>query len=150
MSKSRWGIHTWIFIHTFCYHISDELFRKDREKIITFLFKICTNVPCPTCEKDARNYLAGRNKKWITTKERCKEFFYAFHNHVNKKTHKPIFTDFDKYKNANLTIAFKNFQIVFTENYHLRNKLHKSFARRTLCKDIYNYITSNKHHFSLC
>lgn len=147
MPTTTWGPHVWTFIHTFCYHIDEAFFIAQRKKIISLLFNICNNVPCPFCEKHAKQYLSRTNIAKINTKTKCKQFFYDFHNTVNKRLNKSIFTNFEIYKTISLKKSFINFRNVYTNNVYLRNKLHKTFLRRIICNKIYEFISLNKTHF---
>ena len=149
MSKSDWGPCVWEFIHTFCEQIKPCLFANNRDKVILLLFSVCKQVLCPICEQHAKKYLNRINKNKIKTKEDCKKFFYDFHNVVNRRLNKQIFTDTEHYKSFSLSNTFHKFKNIYTNNVGLRNKFHKTLSRRILCKSIYQFIQNNRDGFVL-
>lgn len=136
MTTKSWGPHVWTFIHTFCERIKDDFFAINKKRIIGSLFMICSNVPCPYCAEHAKTYLKSVDTRKITSKALLKKFFFDFHNNVNKNTKKPIFDNFDKYKNYSVPNTYRNFKRVFLQNYYLRDKFHLTMRRKTLCKNI--------------
>lgn len=149
MPTSTWGPHVWTFIHTFAYHIDESFFTNNKKDVIHLLFNICFNLPCMECTMHAKAYLVRANKSKIQTKEDLKRFFYDFHNIVNKRLKRQVFTDYDIYKSYSLQKSFINFKLAYTNNTFLRNQLHVTFARRRVCNNIETFIKRNQKQFTL-
>lgn len=148
MSKS-WATPTWYFFHTFAEHIDPIFYKKNANIICDLLKGICINLPCEECTKHAtqytRNSLQG---KFIPNKELLKEYFFRFHNSVNVRLRKEIFTDYDMYKTMKLeqvTVDFINAYVGF------RNP-HRGFTdqmnRRNIIEKLKNLIVNNKESFT--
>lgn len=147
MTTSSWGPYVWIFIHTFCERIHNDFFIKNKNTVINLLFGICKNLPCPSCTQHASSYLRNVITKRITNKDDLKRFFFDFHNDVNKRLHKDIYTDYDIYKNLHFRNIFLNFKYAYTNNYFLRNQLHVSHKRRLHVRSIEKFIRINIKQF---
>ena len=94
----KWGPATWYLLHTVCEKVDEEFYKKNNKEIISLLKGICQNLPCGACSKHAREEIKKLTPKSAPTKELIKSFFFHFHNSVNKRLHKPMFTNYDMYK----------------------------------------------------
>ena len=83
--KMKWGEPVWFFLHTMAEKVKPERFAIIRVELLQLITSICVNLPCPMCSKHAATYLANTNINLIQTKEQLIEFFYTFHNEVNKR-----------------------------------------------------------------
>ena len=114
--RSRWGPSIWYLFHTLSFKIKEEEFTGIRVELLDTIKVICKNLPCPSCAQHATMYMQRLDYNSIQSKEDFKRFFFNFHNDVNKRLEKPIFTleDLDnKYGSANTLNIIKNFMQVF-------------------------------------
>ena len=113
MSKKEWGNATWYLFHTLAEKIDEKYYLKNNKTFFEIINLICKHLPCPTCAEDSTDILKNVNLNAINTKENLKQFFFEFHNKVNKKLGKQIFEVeiLSKYKLArtqNIIINFLN------------------------------------------
>lgn len=148
MSKS-WGEPLWYFFHSFSEHISEECYEKNKEEICTILKTICANLPCDDCTKHAKQYTRySLNPKNVPTKQALKDYFFTFHNSVNVRLRKPIFNDYDKYKNAKLRPIINNFIHVYGRNSNPIRGFHNTLSRNQIINTIKNFILRHKTSFT--
>ena len=133
-TKSVWGPCVWYLFHTVAHHIKEDHpnFEGAKNQFITFSFRIATNLPCPECSQHATAYLSKINPQMIKTKYDLKMLYINFHNAVNIRKDKPIFTIEEadaKYKNANVKLIIEYFFQIYgkkTVNVKLMvNNFHK-------------------------
>ncbi len=133
-TKSVWGPCVWYLFHTVAHHIKEDHpnFERAKNQFITFSFRIATNLPCPECSQHATAYLSKINPQMIKTKYDLKMLYINFHNAVNIRKDKPIFTIEEadaKYKNANVKLIIEYFFQIYgkkTVNVKLMvNNFHK-------------------------
>ena len=132
--KNNWGQYTWILFHTLVERIPNNQYNILGPIILNIIKNICTILPCPDCTKHATDYLRMITIKNLPTKEHMKQFFYHFHNHVNKMTLKPIYpyNQMNKYVNGNLKIIFNNVFILFSKNYGNTRMMGTSIRRNKI------------------
>ena len=116
--KYEWGKYTWYLFHALAEKMNDKYFDKAYVKIIDWVKLICFNLPCPYCSEHATRLLNNYklyNK--IKNKENLKQFFFEFHNIVNKKTKKTLEETeiLNKYKDIN----FNKLLILWNEHFIL-------------------------------
>jgi hypothetical protein len=133
-TKDVWGPCIWYLFHTLAHHIKDDIaqFETVKNEFIAFSFRIATNLPCPECSKHANAHLSKINTKMIKTKTDLKMLYVNFHNAVNVRKGKPVFSleDADaKYQNANVKMVVEYFFQIYgkkTVNVKLMiNNFHK-------------------------
>lgn len=99
-----WGPCTWYLFHTLAEKVKEENFSTVKDSLISIIKRICSNLPCPECAGHAQHKLASLNVTNIKSKRDLQMMLLSFHNEVNKKVSKPIFTEQQmdvKYKTAN-------------------------------------------------
>ena len=114
--RSRWGPSIWYLFHTLSYKIKEEEFPSICAELLDIIKIICKNLPCPSCAQHATEYMQRLNNNSIQNKDDFKQFFYTFHNYVNKRLEKSFFSLEDlenKYGSANTLNIIKNFMQVF-------------------------------------
>lgn len=133
----KWGPITWYFIHSLYSKLSQEKFNIHYLKINNLVHSIIKLLPCDYCKNHALEYLS-KHKFSIHEKNVVyqRNFFYTFHNEVNKELHKPIFTNFEMYTNSNLNSITKQFIQIFSANIYNVRSLGVNFHRRLLNKHI--------------
>ena len=53
MKKEIWGPAIWKILHVFTIKLKDEFFLKEKQTILSFIFGICHDLPCPYCSQHA-------------------------------------------------------------------------------------------------
>ena len=133
-TKAIWGPCVWYLFHTLAHHIDEDnpKFETVKNEFILFSFRIATNLPCPECSQHATSYLSKVNPKSIKTKTDLKMLYINFHNAVNIRKGKPIFSIEDanaKYEKANVKLVIEYFFQIYgkkTVNVKLMiNNFHK-------------------------
>ncbi len=123
--KSKWGVPTWYFMHTYAEKINPNYYKHNNVKCFNIIRVICYNLPCPYCREHAISYLRRVPTGSINTKEKLKNFLWQFHNSVNKRTgKKEVLLDFIvQYKDVNMLKAW----IFFEKNFFSYYKVSRSF-----------------------
>ena len=118
-TKPYWGQATWFLFHTIACRIDSEYYVKNYVKVWSFIHGCLSNLPCPYCRMHALSYIKNKKAEDVNTREKLEDFFFAFHNHVNKNTHKKQYLkkDLKKYKRAKIDNIFKNFEMRFFKTY---------------------------------
>lgn len=122
----KWGGITWVFLHTLSYKVHPEHYKQIKQALWGHIKQLCGNLPCPDCASHASQYL-----KKITipeTKEQLIKVLVDFHNVVNRKLEKPMFSiqDIAKYGTVNLTMAFYACKhVIKIQPYNPRLMMHK-------------------------
>ena len=146
MSK-RWGTPTWFFMHTFAEHITDDFYKSNAKEICNIFMYMFQNLPCTECTKHAVQYSKLKlTPKMIQSKEDLKQFFYTFHNHVNKRLGKPIFKHLDNYKKYNLYSIFNKFSHYFCRDPVFLAGFIRTKNRHYFCTQMKNILQRFKNH----
>jgi len=143
-----WGPPTWIFFHTLIEKLNTKSYPFFANQIFSIIYRICKNLPCPTCSKDSTFFLSKIKLKDYKTKEEFKNLFYLFHNWVNNKKKKPLFNYayIDQYSKLNLGIVLNNFISVYNTKGNMK-LLTDSFQRIFIIKDLLIWLKKYKTHF---
>ena len=143
MEKHIWGTTIWFLFHTIAQKIKPEKFIILKPNILEMTSIIFSNLPCPECANHARESFNKINQHNIKTKDDLISLYWEFHNLVNKRLNKPIFSreDMSKYKSGNLLAIFHNFNIVYNAGSGYNEKLLGStLHRRIQNKQLYTLI----------
>tara|TARA_B100000886_G_scaffold71038_1_gene45178 strand:+ start:1320 stop:1784 length:465 start_codon:yes stop_codon:yes gene_type:complete len=99
-----WGPSTWKLIHNLADKVREDKFSIIIPHLWDKIIFICNNLPCQYCSKHASNLLKKVNVNTIFNKQILIELLYRFHNLINKKLNKSIFSIeiLDNYKNTKL------------------------------------------------
>ena len=138
-----WGNTTWYLFHTIAEKITDEIFNQERNNIISIIQQICNLLPCPDCAQHATEYLNKVNFNLIKDKDSLKSFLFDFHNIVNKRTNKIIFTRDElnnKYKTFDLKRIIHYFFIYFFAKTNNSKMYLYSFHRNKIKIKLYRYL----------
>lgn len=128
-----WGPITWVLIHSLYQNINQDKFNKIYIELNQLIYNIITLLPCDNCKQHAIQYL--KNNRFNIRENNLKnmqQFFYNFHNNVNRRLNKPQFNDFDKYNNINLNIIIYKFAILFPKNVSNTRSLATNLHRKLL------------------
>ena len=140
--KNNWGKFTWTLFHTLIELLPDNNYKQLGPIIFNSIKSICTVLPCPDCSAHATEYLKSVQFNHLPTKEHMKQFFYHFHNHINKNNNKPIYPykNMDKYKQGNLTVIYNNVNILFSKNYGNPRMMVNSLRRKKILQHLHKII----------
>lgn len=147
---NTWGPQVWMFFHTFAEKISPECFEKNREKCIGFFTGFANLLPCPVCRDHALQNLRKFNLSYITNKDRFIDFFYEFHNVVNKMLNKPVYekSRLEIYRRYRFEAVWQNFYKVMFANYNNQRNLNESMLRKKLLGDLQIFLINNSNQFN--
>ncbi len=150
MSPNEWGPPTWTMFHTFIEKMKEESFSLIGPQLFSYIFRICTYLPCPECSQHAKKFLSNVNPAGLKTKDDMRNLFFVFHNIVNKRKNKHMFNleNLEKYKSIGLVASFKS----FSEVYHTKgnmNLIAESFQRKMILDSFTQWLKINIIHFNL-
>jgi len=139
-----WGPCVWTLFHVLIEKLREDEYNKIGLQLFQLFVRICKNLPCPECSKDATIFLAKIKTTNLKNKIDLQNTFYIFHNYVNAKKRKPLFN----YSNINV---YKKYNILhtinmFIKNYHTKGNmqlLNESFQRKLVINDLKSFITKN-------
>jgi hypothetical protein len=149
--KMRWGEPTWFLFHTLTHKIKDENFSSVKVDFINILFLICRNLPCPICAEHATNYIANININSFQNKQQLKDFFFEFHNTLNKKKGYPIFNKADlddKYSKAVTANIIQNFMVYYRDKSKSIRNISNDYFREKAIQTIYQWLSANARFFN--
>jgi hypothetical protein len=150
VAKSVWGPAIWYFFHTLSYKLKPNHFNELKDQLINHFISICHNLPCPECAEHAKQELKHLDKSKITNKKELCMYFINFHNKVNIRNKKKIFT-FDefmsKYKDAVTRNITSNFFITLSKPDHNVKLMTNSFHRSSVMLDLKKWLTNNFSKF---
>jgi uncharacterized protein (DUF1499 family) len=146
VAKSVWGPAIWHLFHTLSFKLKPNHFNEVKDQLIDHFISICNNLPCPECAEHARQELKHLDKSKITNKKELCMYFIHFHNKVNVRTKKKIFT-FDefisKYNSSVTRNIISNFFIVLSKSDHNVKLMTNSFQRSASLSDFKKWLTTN-------
>jgi hypothetical protein len=151
VSKSVWGPAIWYLFHTLSFKIKVVHFHEIKDELLSHFISICNNLPCPECTEHAQQELKHLDKSKITNKKELCMYFIYFHNKVNVRTKKKIFT-FDefvlKYKNSVTRNIIANFFIVLSKSDHNVKLMTNSFYRSSVMLEFKKWLNVNASKFN--
>ena len=147
-----WGAPTWYFFHTIASKIKPEYFEEYKIQILQIITNICYNLPCPSCTEHAKQYIQGMNTNTIKCKDDLIKFLFVFHNSVNERKHKPIFSYNDlieKYAKANFINITNYFLHFFKMEHHAVRMIADGMHRKQNAKTMQSWLQTNNHIFDI-
>lgn len=151
VAKSVWGPAIWYLFHTLSFKLKPTHFNEVKDELIDNFVSICNNLPCPECAEHARKELKHLDKSKITNKKELCIYFINFHNKVNVRNKKKIFT-FDefvsKYNTSVTRNVIANFFIVLSKSDHNLKLMTNSFQRSTSILDLKKWLAVNASKFN--
>ena len=145
----EWGKHVWFFLHTFIEKVKDDHFQYLRQDILKFIYRICTNLPCPLCSQHAKTHLDGINFNSLQSKNQIKMTLFNFHNLLNKQKGYELFPEsgLSKYINADFRKVIVNFFNAYIDkNHNLRMMTHNMHRTMTI-QDLQKWFRENYNKF---
>lgn len=149
MSYKEWGNSIWYLFHGLAEKLKPE-HSNFSVKLMGQFYNICNNLPCDMCTNHAISILSNCNLNNINTKEALQTILWKFHNEVNKKINKPLFTKLEcdnLYKKCNINNIIHNFRIVMLKNGINNKAMMGSFNRKRVLNQFDNFINSNIDKF---
>lgn len=149
-TKKEWGNATWYLFHTLSYKMKDEYFDELKDDFLNMCSRICSNLPCPDCSEHASAIMRNLNRGNIKTKKDLQMFFFDFHNSVNKRVKKPVFTESSMfmYRNAITKNIVFNYISTMSKKYHNIKLITNSFHRDSTMNDFKKWISHNSNKFN--
>jgi len=141
---SIWGPPIWTFLHTLAAKIKEEDYNRLIPELLSLIKRVCSLLPCPECSQHATIFLGKIQLKNISTKKDFINTIYLFHNSVNHRNKKPLYSysNIDMYKNYNFINVFKNFVRVYNTKGNM-NMINESFRRDFVIKDLKKWLRKN-------
>ena len=130
--------------------VKESSFLLVKSELLEHIFNICVNLPCPSCSTHAKEYLQKIELRKIQTKEHLRLMLLTFHNDVNKRLNKPIFSYQqlnDKYKTMNFNNIINHFFIYFEDKHKTVNMLSNDMYTQRISNNIRNWLSRNYNHF---
>ena len=145
-----WGAPTWYFFHTIAEKIKVEYFADSKVPLFNLIKSVCMNLPCPSCTEHATQYIEKIYINSIKSKEDFIMLYFNFHNEVNKRKNKPIFTYEElreKYSKANIINIVNNFLYYYKMEHHAVRMIADNMHRKRNAKQILDWLHTNLHIF---
>jgi hypothetical protein len=153
VTKSVWGPCIWYLFHTLSYKAVPSDFPTIKIELITFIQRICSNLPCPECTQHATQYMQQNVRRItaITTREHLQQFLVDFHNTVNARKGKPVFSykeADDKYNLAKTNQVVQYFFKIYGERSNGNLKLlTNGFHKQILMSEFSAWMVNNYGKF---
>lgn len=151
VSKSVWGPATWYLFHTLSYKLNPLYFNELKDQLLDYFISICSNLPCPECAEHAKQELKHLDKSKITNKKELCMYFIHFHNKVNIRNKKKVFT-FDefvsKYNSSVTRNVVANFFIVLSKSDHNVKLITNSFHKTATLTEFRKWLNINALKFN--
>ena len=145
MSPNEWGPPIWTFFHCLVEKIKPEAFSTVGVPLFLLIKKICSTLPCPDCAMHATFFLSRARPANLKSKETLRFYLFSFHNAVNKRKRKALFTFQDvanKYQQVSLIEAFNRFVDVYRTRNNMK-LLADNFQRKIIVKDVRQWLMKN-------
>lgn len=143
-----WAQPTWYFFHTFAEKINKKFYESNQGMCFNIIRQICFNLPCPECRKHATNYISKISLHSVKTKEDLIFILFTFHNDVNRRLGKRLFTwdELNMYKRAKTISIFKLFLNRFGISFAGRR--FTAWTRNRITGDLQNWLAKYWKYFT--
>jgi glutaredoxin-related protein len=132
--------------------VREEYFYSIREELLSVIYSICSNLPCPDCATHASEYLNSIQYKQIQSKEQLKNVLFQFHNNVNIRKNIPIFPR-DQLEQKYQSIPLISTIYIFMEHFQDKHKsirmISNDFYRARLSDNLKTWFNTNITKFNL-
>jgi len=110
---------------------------------------ICKFLPCPDCASHATTNLANVNISRINSKSDLKQILFIFHNSVNIRKKKELFTisELEKYSRANLSLVIYNFKMNYNSTRNMK-LMSDTFQRSLVMSQFDQWLKINKQYLN--
>lgn len=147
----HWGISTWIFFHTLAAKVKPDKYECIKIELLQYIKSLCNILPCPDCAEHATAYMKLIHIQYLPTSESFKQMLFDFHNRVNLRLKKQIYT-YDYltiYDNLNFYIIYHAFSREFTKPLHNTRFIADNMFRKRKLLELKEWIIKNKHCFNI-
>ena len=143
-----WGPPIWTFFHVLAEKVNENAFPIIKNQLFLVIKRICGFLPCPECSRDANIFLEKVKINEFKNKNDFKNMLFFFHNHVNlkKKKHVYSYQNLEVYKRYNIINVFNNFIRVYHTKGNMK-QLSESFQRQFVITDVRKWLTQNIRAF---
>jgi hypothetical protein len=131
--------------------MKNQHFNETKDSLLDFFVLISANLPCPECTEHAQQETRNLDKSKITNKKELCTFFLNFHNKVNARTKKKIFTIQEyvsKYKQAVTRNVISNFFINMSKTDHNVKLMINTFYKSKAIASLKKWIIQNSSKFN--
>lgn len=138
-----WATSLWYFFHVLSNKIKPESFQLIRVELLEVLENICNNLRCNRCKEHAFEYLKDNNFLLIQNVDQLKLFFFNFHNNINSKINKELFSL------ENLESKYNEFKFYnILQNILIPDYVFKDEQIEFIDK-LKTWFNNNIHHFNI-
>ena len=151
VGKSVWGPAIWYLFHTLAFKMKNQHFNEMKNSLLSFFVLVSANLPCPECTEHAQQETKNLDKSKITNKKELCTYFLNFHNKINARTNKKIFTIqeyISKYKQAVTRNVVSNFLNNMTKTDHNVKLMINSFYKTKAISSLKTWIVQNYSKFN--
>jgi hypothetical protein len=148
--KMTWGFPTWLLLHTLAEKVKLDDFSHIKTNLMSIIYMIVTNLPCPICSNHGKEYLDSINNATIQTKEDLKRMLFNFHNLVNTRKNYRIFTYDElnsKYSTAITFNVLQNFMSHYTKRSGSILLISDDIHRQRIVSNLKDFFSANINHF---
>jgi hypothetical protein len=92
ISPSVWGRPFWFSLHNGALNYPDDADDEKKQMMINFILGLPIMLPCDACKNHAYEYIQSKKSMLhhvVQNSRNLFQFFWEFHNDVNKRTGKP-------------------------------------------------------------
>ena len=147
----EWGPCTWYLFHTLAEKVKNDSFLVVKDGLISIIKRICSNLPCPECAGHAQYKMNTLNVNSIRSKRDLQLMLLSFHNEVNQRTGKPIFTEQQldsKYNTVVTSQIIQYFFQIWQKPVPNPKLLTASFHKSQILKEFISWWNTNHVHFT--
>ena len=101
MPKREWGPRAWHWLHNMAITYSDNPTLADKQMAYRRIYKFIEGLPCEECRRHSMQYISAVPPDY-TDSHTLQIWVWTFHNSVNKRLGRPIFT-LEEYKHMYLS-----------------------------------------------
>jgi len=149
VSKNEWGNAIWDLFHTLIEKIKLENPSFIKE-IFNYYKLICSIIPCPDCRYHSTKLLNQLNASKIINKITLQNLIFDFHNIINKKLKKRIYTKeiLEIYKTKDLNQVLTTFFNNLRKKSSIKNEMMIFRNKNNVLNNFSNFLMNNKDKFS--
>jgi hypothetical protein len=149
MSINKWGPAVWLLFHTMVEKIKEPDNTRLSRELFYQIKNICKFLPCPDCASHATSNLANVNISRINSKSDLKQLLFIFHNSVNIRKKKALFTisELEKYTRANLSAVIYNFKMNYNSTRNMK-LMSETFQRTLVMSQFDQWLKINKQYLN--
>lgn len=144
-----WGPPVWTFLHVVTSKIKVDNYDVIAPLWLSFIKRIFQFLPCPECSRDASKQMMNITVSKLITKEDFIMCLYSFHNWVNYKKKKPVFSfdEINKYEEYNLVQTILQFYMYYNVKGNM-NQITESYHRARVINDLQSFFNQYAYAFN--